>query len=105
MKPYLTFSSEDFACDEDFLRWVKYPERDPYLDTFWQKWLLENPHKKEIIEEARHLILAVIQEKQHFPDGEKESRIWDSIRESAQYPSEKRFHCGARGTAWRRSFS
>lgn len=90
MNRYLTFSAEDFACDEDFLRWVKYPEGDPFLDTFWQKWLRENPHKKEIIEEARHMILAVTQEKQYFPDEGKQSEIWDRIRKSAQLPLQKK---------------
>ena len=64
MKPYKTFSADDFACDEDFLKWVKYADRYPYLNKFWQDWMAENPEKQDIIEEARNMILAVVQENQ-----------------------------------------
>lgn len=82
MKQYLTFTAEDFACDEDFLKWVKYPGRYPLLDKFWQNWLLENDHKKEVIDEARHIILAVIQETQYLPNDIREREVWDRIEGS-----------------------
>lgn len=79
MKPYQTFSAQDFACDEDFLRWVKYPDRDPFLDKFWRNWIEKNPHKREAVEEAKSMILAVLLEKQFVPPEGKEEEIWNWI--------------------------
>ena len=62
MKPYLTWSAEDFACDDDFLLWVKYPNRYPHLDIFWSNWLREHPEKKELIEEAKLLVMTFASE-------------------------------------------
>lgn len=89
MKPYHTFSAQDFACDEDFLRWVKYPDRYQDLDNFWQNWLLENPQKREVVEEARNVILAVIHENQFVADDGKQSDLWNRIQESAHINEER----------------
>ena len=51
MKHYLTFSAADFAQDEEFLRWVKYPEQYPLLRDRWLRFLRDYPHKKEEVEE------------------------------------------------------
>jgi transmembrane sensor len=92
MKQYSTFSPGDFALDEDFLKWVKYPGRCPSLDTFWESWLRENSHKREAIEEARHMILAVVEENQYLPDDLKKQELWNRIHHSiAPFPpAEKR---------------
>lgn len=82
MKRYQTFSAQDFASDEDFLRWVKYPEHDPFLDKFWQNWLLENPDKREAVDDARCMILAVLHEKQSLPAEGAERDIWARIEQS-----------------------
>lgn len=84
MKPYLTYSAEDFACDEDFLKWVKYPELYPRLDLFWKKWISEHPVKKDVVEEARQLVLGVIAEKQYLPASGKQREIWDRIQTSTR---------------------
>lgn len=89
MKPYLTFSAEDFACDEDFLKWVKSPERYPSLEAFWRDLVEKNPDKREVIDEARHMILAVIHENPYLPDEGNEKRIWKKIVRSAQLPGPK----------------
>ena len=87
MKPYSTFSAEDFACDDDFLKWVKYPDRYPHLQMFWGNWLRENPHRKEIIDEARCLVLAVALEAPYLPSENKQIEVWQKIVSSAQMPS------------------
>jgi transmembrane sensor len=79
MKDYSTYSAEDFAYDETFLKWVKYPARYPLLDKFWQNWLQENPHKKVEVEEARMMIIAVLQEKQFSPAEGKQHEVWNRI--------------------------
>ena len=87
MKPYLNFSAEDFACDDDFLNWVKHPEGYPHLESFWVHWLSEHPEKQEIVEEARNLVLAVLADDQHFPDAQKQGEIWDRIQKSTDLAS------------------
>lgn len=79
MKSYQTFTAEDFACDSDFLKWVKYPERYPELDTFWGNWLRQHPEKAETVEEARYLILAVAKEDQQFPADARKAEVWKRI--------------------------
>jgi ferric-dicitrate binding protein FerR (iron transport regulator) len=80
MEQYLSFSAGDFAQDTEFLKWVKYAT--PSLEAKWRKWLDENPHKKEEVEEARLLILAVTAEKQLLPSDEKQSQVWTRIQET-----------------------
>jgi ferric-dicitrate binding protein FerR (iron transport regulator) len=91
MEHYLSFSAGDFARDEEFLKWVKYAVQDPSLDARWKKWLDENPNKKEEVEEAKLLILAVTGEKQHMPGNEKQSQVWARIQETIGHtvPEEK----------------
>lgn len=84
MKPYLTCTAEDLACDEDFLNWVKHPERYPHLESFWRQWLSEHPEKQELIDEARDLLLAVLADDQFVPDGIKEKDIWSRIQTSTR---------------------
>jgi transmembrane sensor len=86
MKPYLTFSAEDFACDEDFLKWVKYPGRYPELQAFWRNWLRENPHRSELIEEARYLVLAMAGEDHYAPQEATRKDLWQRIQSSAGLP-------------------
>lgn len=82
MKPYLTYTAEDLASDEDFLRWVKHPERYPDLESFWKEWLSRHPEKQELVEEARCLVLAVLADDQFFPGAIKQKEIWDRIQAS-----------------------
>lgn len=79
MKPYSTFSAEDLACDDDFFKWVKYPERYPGLQMFWDNWLLENPSRKDIVEEARYLVLSVVEQNQYLKSESRQKEVWDRI--------------------------
>jgi ferric-dicitrate binding protein FerR (iron transport regulator) len=85
MNPYLTYTAEDLACDDDFLRWVKYPERYPQLDAFWKRWLDDHPEKAEIVAEARCLVLAVLADDEFLPGETKQSEIWQKIRLSSGF--------------------
>jgi transmembrane sensor len=82
MKQYLTFNAADFAQDEEFLKWVKYPECYPLLRERWLKFMRENPQKREEIEEARLMILAVVKEKQFIPDERTHREVWNRVQES-----------------------
>ena len=79
MKDYADYTPLDFARDKNFFNWVKYPDRYPASQRFWQNWLRENPHKKEDVEEAKHLIQAILEEKYSASDAEQQE-VWTSIR-------------------------
>ena len=49
-KKYLTFTSEEFVLDDDFMRWVQQSNEES--DHFWKTFLLQNPEKSEELEEA-----------------------------------------------------
>src|SRR5687768_17100986 len=83
MKDYSDYTPLDFARDKDFFNWVKYPARHPALDQFWQNWLRENPHKREELEEAKHLLQAILDEKYVASDAEQQE-VWTSIRRTLQ---------------------
>ncbi|TRX58419.1 DUF4974 domain-containing protein [Fulvivirga sp. M361] len=48
---------EDFLTDDEFVRWVK--NADPELELFWTKWLRLYPEKRDLLMEARQLILSM----------------------------------------------
>jgi ferric-dicitrate binding protein FerR (iron transport regulator) len=50
MKDYTNYSVEDFIIDDDFVRWVKSPDRE--LDAFWADFMAANPGKRDEIDEA-----------------------------------------------------
>lgn len=67
---YSTYTSLDFAQDDNFIRWVKYPT--VLSDQFWADYLLQNPGQKEVIREARQLVLAVQFRSYEAPEGKAE---------------------------------
>jgi transmembrane sensor len=82
MNQFLSFKAEDFAQHEDFLKWVKYPDQYPALNQFWTAFLHSYPQKREVVEEARLLILAITHEKQFIPDNEKQAALWSRIEQT-----------------------
>lgn len=86
MKDYSNFSVENFITDENFQEWVKYPTTENKL--FWEKWLRNNPHKKEEIQKARLIILSMDFRKTNQKDIPKEfllERIQSTIHEGLDY--------------------
>lgn len=64
---------EDFITDESFNNWVK---EDRLTDVdFWNEWIAYNPHKKELINEAKDIILG-LQFKHIEPTKEKVNTEW-----------------------------
>lgn len=49
------YTSEDFALLHEFRKWVLTPTRDGNI--FWSAWLKSHPEKRELIEQARRLVL------------------------------------------------
>lgn len=54
---YQNYNVTDFITDEDFFRWVLYPNESS--NRFWAEWLKEHPHKCKEIEEARWYIFNI----------------------------------------------
>jgi ferric-dicitrate binding protein FerR (iron transport regulator) len=54
---YKDFAPEDFAADEFFIRWIKAPDSE--TEMFWKDYLSRYPQQKEIIGEARELVMLV----------------------------------------------
>lgn len=78
-KNYFAYKAADFARDAYFLKWIKYPHESAERTAFWEKWLTENPSKREEVEEARQLILTIL-EYNYRPSDDKEAEIWTKIR-------------------------
>lgn len=53
-KEFLQYNAEDFALEDDFIRWVK--EEDSGLDALWQDWLKRHPDKAGEINLARRIV-------------------------------------------------
>lgn len=51
---YKNYEPEDFLTDDRFLSWVNHP--DEASEEFWQRWIGENPAKKETVNQARQLL-------------------------------------------------
>lgn len=52
---YDNYSVNDFVMDGSFKKWVKDPQSEE--GVYWKEWILQNPDKKELIDEARQIIL------------------------------------------------
>lgn len=54
---YNDYRVEDFATNEFFVRWVRFPDEE--TDHFWRRWLANYPEKHEEVNQARQLVMSV----------------------------------------------
>lgn len=52
---YTDFSTDDFVSDPFFIRWVYDPDEE--TNRFWAAWLDKYPRKKDVVEEARIILM------------------------------------------------
>ncbi|PMD94816.1 hypothetical protein BWI97_15565 [Siphonobacter sp. BAB-5405] len=57
MKSHSHYEIEDFLADDSFLDWVGGVSNESSAQ--WDAWLYQYPHKRELVEEARTLALAI----------------------------------------------
>lgn len=76
MNAYTDYTTEDFAEDDFFRRWVLAPDAE--TDSFWQGFLAEHPEKNTVILTARSLLQAVSQV-QTMPTEAQGRRMWAAI--------------------------
>ncbi|HEY9046745.1 MAG TPA: FecR family protein [Ohtaekwangia sp.] len=80
MKKYNHYrAAADFAQDEDFIRWVKSDGTNDALNRQWVKWLTQHPDMREVVDEARAMVQAVLTEKQHSLSENKKQEMWQHI--------------------------
>ncbi|MCC5928480.1 MAG: DUF4974 domain-containing protein [Cyclobacteriaceae bacterium] len=65
---------EDFLLNIEFIRWVKSP--DSVNNLYWSSWLNAHPENKEIVEEARRLLLSI-----QYHDPEQDSLQLERVLE------------------------
>jgi ferric-dicitrate binding protein FerR (iron transport regulator) len=76
---YISYRVEDFLTDEYFIRWVE--SSDVEVNAFWESWLQQHPEKKEIVEEARKLLVLMDFEKKEIAE-EKIADILSKIHQN-----------------------
>lgn len=70
------YTTEDFCQDLSFWKWVK--QGDVESKLFWEKWLEENPSKKQEVEKAKEILQAIhIDEKE--PNDKRILALWSRI--------------------------
>jgi hypothetical protein len=80
MKNFATYTIDDFATDQLFIKWVQHPD-DAELCNFWNVWLNNNPHRQDEIAVARDLVTNISNQYTSLNDPETHS-LWDRIRRS-----------------------
>jgi ferric-dicitrate binding protein FerR (iron transport regulator) len=73
---YEYYQASDFFQDENFRNWIL--KNDPDLNLFWERWLLQHPHKRNEIQVARKMVLA-LQFKDEQLTEEQSQGIWAKI--------------------------
>lgn len=84
---YSDFTVDDFAADDEFIRWVTQP--DKATNQFWERFMAANPRQVRVIEQARRLVLQLEREQQNQTDTDEVSvrRMWQHIeQETRQVP-------------------
>jgi ferric-dicitrate binding protein FerR (iron transport regulator) len=101
MEKYKDFQAIDFVQDDYFLKWVKNTGEDESIDEYWRDWLLRNPEKREIVEEAKRLILTVEKERQFIIPEQQQRLLWDRIDQSIdEIKTEELKEKKKRGPVW-----
>lgn len=73
---YNSYRAEDFASDANFKAWVL--SQDVESNYFWEKWLLSNPDKRMVVDQARVMVLAMNGQEVEISTTDIEN-VWDRI--------------------------
>lgn len=71
-----SYTIDELASDESFIKWVKGLDGNDM--AVWEKWLKENPSKKEDVESAAALVKSVLLNQESVSEEEK-TELWDKI--------------------------
>ena len=79
---YNEFVLEDFLGNESFQNW-RLEKGDPVENERWEKWLLEHPSKKPIVEEASEILLLFSNKREHLSKEEVLAQ-WNDFRSTLE---------------------
>lgn len=82
---YAIYQFEDFLADDDFIRWVKYPNTES--DNFWREVIATYPHQKQVIEKAHTAVQHLQQVLQKDIAHEEVDDIWANIEAHLDEPA------------------
>jgi transmembrane sensor len=86
MKVYETYNAVEFAQDQAFIRWVQ--QKNGADNSSWERWLVEHPDKKAVVEEARRMVISMqFQEKNLSPADKTE--MWQAIDSAIETADKK----------------
>lgn len=88
MEKYTKYQVEDFATDEDFIRWVQSP--DMKSETFWDEVKNQNPELKQKISEATYIVQSLTAEESSISK-EKVQELWNNISHRKYKKSKVRY--------------
>lgn len=76
MPSYTIYTADEFAQDDFFRKWVQSPDEE--TDTFWQNFLVDNPHQQAAITKAR-VFLRAVEQTHVLPTTGQGQRMWSAI--------------------------
>ena len=84
---YSVYDTADFICDDSFVAWVKHGEQS----DFWKTVEEQYPEKKEVMQQAKAIIIAAGSLPAFKLKEGVNTQIWDNIRETMQPVPKQRF--------------
>lgn len=73
---YAHYTEEDFIKDEYFQKWVLNP--DEMTSNFWENWMMANPEKKELVQNAIRFIQLMDFEEESLTDDDFDT-MWQNV--------------------------
>ncbi len=83
MKNFTDYTSEQFATEPLFIRWVQHPNDDE-LANFWNLYSNKNPHKYNDIAEAKVIVKDITEQFENLEVVETKN-LWHRIQISVSY--------------------
>jgi transmembrane sensor len=84
---YDNYTVEDFLMDENFRRWILYPDQANRF--FWEKWIEKNPEKLRLVDEARNIILCVEYDEAEISES-KNIELWERLNNKIEESQNER---------------
>lgn len=85
MKDYSTYEPQDFLQDDSFVDWLR--EKKPMTGKggiFWTNWIAQNPSKKQVLEKAEEIFLALTELPEQDTLENAKSKVWNRIDSSIE---------------------
>ena len=84
---YAEFQLKDFLEDDFFVQWVINPNVN--TDSFWQSFIENNPHKKELVEQAADMV-KMYRKQAFFGNEQSKDHVWQRISESVNHVEKRK---------------